>query len=43
MEKFCVKNSKLQLEILCSRNIVLREFMFVGDYNENDYLYLPKP
>lgn len=29
-------------EHLCIRNIVLREFMFMGDYNENDYLYLPK-
>jgi hypothetical protein len=27
----------------CIRNIVLREFMFMVDYNENDYLYLPEP
>lgn len=27
---------------LCIRNIVLREFMFMADYNENDYLYLPE-
>ena len=33
----------LLLENLCIQNIVLREFMFMVDYNEYDYLYLPKP
>lgn len=28
---------------LCIQNIVSREFMIMVDYNENDYLYLPKP